>query len=237
VNPGQERTLQGVFDTSRFVWNQALGRWSDLWRHEQISYSYGDMNAELTDWRGRFEWLASSPVTPQRNLARKQKGSKARAEAKRQVAKVHAKVADQRNNFAHKQARTLVRSFDRIGVEKLAIKNMSRRGKGRRKAGLNRAIADAGWAAFLSALRWQAAKAGREVVGLDPRNTTQCCSKCGAKAKPRVELADRWLRCWACGFEENRDRRAARNLNPGWAVPGGSDDGAKTRVSAETRAA
>ena len=35
VNAGQARSLQEVFDSCRFVWNTALGRWSDLWRHEQ----------------------------------------------------------------------------------------------------------------------------------------------------------------------------------------------------------
>ena len=30
VNEGQARSLQQVFDACRFVWNTALGRWSDL---------------------------------------------------------------------------------------------------------------------------------------------------------------------------------------------------------------
>jgi putative transposase len=59
-----------VFDSCRFVWNQALGRWGDLWRQERISLSYVAACKELTDWRSRFEWLAEQPSTPQQQVLR-----------------------------------------------------------------------------------------------------------------------------------------------------------------------
>ncbi|HWG72855.1 MAG TPA: transposase, partial [Acidimicrobiales bacterium] len=90
-------------------------------------------------------------------------------------------------------------------------------------------------------LAWQAAKAGKRVVPLPGRDTTQCCSSCGAKAKPRIELSDRVYSCRCCGLVLGRDRNAARNLNPdrhgvsaggtetaGTAAPEG-DDGSKTK--------
>ena len=49
---------------------------------------------------------------------------------------------------------------------------------------------------------------------LPARDSTQHCSSCGAKAKPRIELSDRVFRCRACGLVLGRDRNAARNLNP-----------------------
>lgn len=70
VHAREARLLQGVFDSCRFVWNQALGRWGDLWRHEGLSYSYGTAAAELTDWRSRFEWLADQPQCPQQQALR-----------------------------------------------------------------------------------------------------------------------------------------------------------------------
>jgi transposase len=39
----------------------------------------------------------------------------------------------------------VVGTYDPIGVEDLRIKNLSKKGKGRHKTGLNRSIADAGW--------------------------------------------------------------------------------------------
>jgi len=65
VTPARQRRLWEVFHSCRFVWNQALGRWNDLWAHEQVSMSNKAMHAELTDWRGRYDWLAEVPVTPQ----------------------------------------------------------------------------------------------------------------------------------------------------------------------------
>jgi len=120
---------------------------------------------------------------------------------------------------------------------------MSRRGTGRHKTGLNRAIRDAGWADFLSILSWQAAKAGREIVPIEPRNTTQTCSGCGAKTKRRLGLADRIFACSDCGLVLDRDRNAARDLDPGAAgteaTPTKSQgvDGAKTRGPAGDLAA
>ena len=67
---GQVRSLQQVFDSCRFVWNTALGRWSDLWRYEQSRLGFADMSRELTDWRSRFDWLAAVPVTPQQQVLR-----------------------------------------------------------------------------------------------------------------------------------------------------------------------
>jgi putative transposase len=70
VSNSQAGLLQAVFDACRFVWNQALGRWGDLWRQEQIALSYGAANKELTDWRSRFEWLAEQPSIPQQQVLR-----------------------------------------------------------------------------------------------------------------------------------------------------------------------
>lgn len=374
VTPVQARALQEVFDTCRFVWNTALGRWTDLWRHEGVSYDYKEMDAELTDWRGRFDWLAHVPRAPQaqvlrdldaairafydpkrpnrrprfkrkgsyssaqwagrttfkiegqrltvsapggritvrmvlsrplpstprsvrifrdaaghwwaslpvdvaaedapatgettgldvglttfattehpdadvpnpryaraaakalarsqRNCARKEKGSNNRAKARRHVARVHARTAAQRSDFQHKQARALARRFDRIGVEDLQVRNMVRNHH------LARAIHDASWGDFVFALEWHAAKCGHEIIRYDPRNTTQTCSECGAKAKQRLGLTDRTFACDKCGLVLDRDRNAARNLNPNRrGRPGEGVDGSKTSVPAGSVAA
>jgi transposase len=86
-------------------------------------------------------------------------------------------------------------------------------------------------------------------MALPARDTTQKCSTCGEKAKPRLELWDRVFSCRCCGLVLGRDRNAARNLNPdrcgasaggtepaGVAVPVG-DDGTKPKVPAGTLAA
>jgi putative transposase len=181
----------------------------------------------------RFARAAAKALArSQRNLARKKKGSKNRVKAKTARARVEAHTANQRRDWHHKQARTLARRFDRIGVEDLRITNMVRNRR------LARAIHDAGWGQFVHALDWQARKCGHEVFRLDPRDTTQTCSGCGAKAKHRLGLADRIFACTECGLVEDRDRNAARNLNPNRRdKPGAGVDGNKTGISAETPAA
>ena len=109
---------------------------------------------------------AKARARSQRAVARKKKGSSNRARARKRLARTEAKVAGQRRDFHHKAARSLVAAYDEIGVEALAVKAMTAKGRGRFKAGLNRSIADAGWADFRAILCWQAKKAGKEIVML-----------------------------------------------------------------------
>ena len=52
------------------------------------------------------------------------------------------------------------------------------------KAGLNHSIMDAGWGVFLTILHAKAESAGREVIAVDPRNTSRTCPECGAMYRP-----------------------------------------------------
>ncbi len=70
VNRREADLLQGVFDSCRFVWNQALGRWNDLWRDEGVSLRLPGADRELTDWRSRFDWLAEQPSVPEQQVLR-----------------------------------------------------------------------------------------------------------------------------------------------------------------------
>jgi putative transposase len=188
---------------------------------------------------------AKAVARSQRKVSAKKKASANRARARRALARRSSRVARQRLDFQHKAARILVQTYDRIGVEDLRVKNLSRRGRSghrRRKAGLNRSIADASWAQFIAVLDHQAKKAGAEVVTYPAAHTTQRCSECGSIAKTRLELSDRVFRCTECGLEMDRDRNAAWNLSPDHprnrlGYTGVGDDGSKTKVPAGTLAA
>jgi transposase len=79
---------------------------------------------------------AKALARSQRKSARTRQGSAHRARARRCRARIEAKTAAQRVDFHHKAARGLVGAYDRIGVENLAIRHLSRRGRGKRKTGL-----------------------------------------------------------------------------------------------------
>lgn len=69
---------------------------------------------------------------------------------------------------------------------------------------------------LLDAVRWNAQKLGAEIVEVDPRYTSQRCSKCGhidAANRPKAKKGQAEFRCVACGHHENADKNAARNLS------------------------
>jgi hypothetical protein len=66
----------------------------------------------------------------------------------------------------------------------------------------------------------KAERAGREVVAVDPRGTSQYCSGCGVEG--RKSLAVRVHECSACGLRIDRDLNAAKNIQArGHRVRGG----------------
>lgn len=160
----------------------------------------------------------------QQALARHQRGSRRRRKAVARVAGMHAKVRRCRLDHAHKTALALVRDHDVIICEDLQIANMTRRPRPRptgdgtwepngaaAKAGLNKSISDAGWGCFLSILHAKAESAGRVVIAVDPRRTSQRCARCGhAAAGNRVTQAV--FRCLACGHETHADVNAAQDI-------------------------
>ncbi|WP_033332241.1 RNA-guided endonuclease InsQ/TnpB family protein [Streptomyces novaecaesareae] len=142
------------------------------------------------------------------------------------VASLHGKVRRQRLDHAHKTALGLVREHDFIAHEDLKIRNMSKAvapkpdpgTPGRflpngaaAKAGLNRSIMDAGWGVFLAILTSKAESAGREVIAVDPRNTSRTCPECGhvsAQNRPTQEK----FHCQSCGHTAHADTVGALNV-------------------------
>ncbi|MFC3779370.1 RNA-guided endonuclease TnpB family protein [Bacillus chungangensis] len=65
----------------------------------------------------------------QRSLSRKKKGSKNREKARLQVAKLHEKIANQRNDFLHKISNQVTNENQVIVIEDLKVKNMQKNHK------------------------------------------------------------------------------------------------------------
>ena len=162
----------------------------------------------------------------QQVLARKQRGSNHRRKARATVAARHRKIANQRRNFHHHTARALVADYDLLVVEDLKIRNLVRRPRPRpdpdqpgrflanrtaAKSGLHRSIHDAGWAQFVSILRAKAEEAGRVVIGVDPRHTSDRCEACGHTATEN-RASQAVFSCRGCGHTTDADEHAARNI-------------------------
>ncbi|AXH00429.1 transposase (plasmid) [Deinococcus wulumuqiensis] len=138
----------------------------------------------------------------QRKAAKKKRGSRRHRELKRQIAAEHRRVANRRRDFHHKTARTLVNRHDAIFHEDLNIIGLART----RTA---KGVLDAGWASFINILSLKAANAGRTVLGVDPKYTSQDCSQCGHRQKVKIGHA---YVCANCGMEMHRDQNAAVNI-------------------------
>jgi putative transposase len=139
----------------------------------------------------------------QRALSRKKKGSRGRAQARKAVSRCHATVARQRVEHLHQASARLIRDYDAIAVEKLNIRGLAR-------SVLARDVHDASWGRFIWMLRYKAARAGVQLIEVDPRNTSQECSGCGAKVPKGLD--DRRHDCPSCGLSIDRDLNAARNI-------------------------
>lgn len=158
------------------------------------------------------EWIANPQHLPtaeaglkkaQRVLSRRKNGSGSRKKQRRKVAIAHLRVSRSRKDFHHKTAVALIRDYDRIVVEELNIKGMVRNHH------LAKSISDVAWGTFIGILSSKAEEAGRTVEKVNPRNTSQMCSGCGAIV--RKSLSVRVHRC-GCGTALHRDHNAAINI-------------------------
>ena len=193
----------------------------DVGLKEFAALSNGEMIANPQFFRKDEKALAKA----QRKLANQKRGSLARRQAKKVVRRIHARIANRRHDFVHQTARKIVNRFGLIVVEKLTIRNLSKRPAAKpnllsdgeylpngasQKSGLNKRILDASWGMFRAVLKDKAANAGRQYAEVNPAWTSQDCSGCGTRV--RKKLSERVHFCPHCGLSLDRDTNAALNI-------------------------
>ncbi|MER7788353.1 transposase [Streptomyces sp. NPDC097640] len=142
-----------------------------------------------------------------------QAASKGYREAKKLRAKLHKKIAHQREDTGRKWAKKVVRDHDAIAVENFRPKFLAR-------TSMACKAADAAIGATKRALIEMGRKHGRTVHLVHPAHTTMDCAHCGARAKHALPLSERTYTCTACGAVSPRDKNSARvmliraGLNP-----------------------
>jgi putative transposase len=157
----------------------------------------------------RQRWMKQDEKDIVRLQRRKEKFAKGSPERRKVVhALCHAyeRAANRRRNFAHQESRRLVNEYQFIAFEDLDIQDM----QANANKTISRGIADVAWGQFVQFTAYKAAWAGRGVALVDPKNTTQACSGCGAIVAK--DLTIRVHECPHCGLSMCRDVNAALNI-------------------------
>ena len=191
----------------------------DLGVSELVATSDGELIGNPRHLRRSLDRLADR----QRLVNGRRRGSRRRRKAARHVGRLHRKIACQRRDLAHQVSRRLVDDYALIVHEDLQIPNMVRRPQplpnteggfdpngAAAKVALNREILAAGWGQLLRFITYKAEEAGRVVIAVNPRHTSQTCHTCG-----HVDAENRHatkFRCTSCGHVDHADINAARNI-------------------------
>ncbi|MDE1856281.1 MAG: transposase [Candidatus Micrarchaeota archaeon] len=165
-----------------------------------------------------------------RRVSRKLKGGNNRRKAVIKLARLSEHIARQRNDYLNKISHSLVNSYSLIVYEKLNINSMLK------NHNIARSINDVSWGNFIKMLCYKAESAGCRAIGVNPRNTSKMCNRCGSIKE--MPLSERIFSCSACGIRIDRDINAARNiLNEGTAGHAGSNASGEVATTATKIAA
>lgn len=180
---------------------------------------------EKINYPDRLRQLEEKVRWEQRKLSRRVKGSSNYRKQKATVAKAYAKVRHFREDFQHQLSHKLIEDNQFIGMETLAVQNMTRKAKkkldesGRptrngqsAKRTMNRSILRNGWSGFVDKITYKAQWYGRTLVQVDRfYPSSRLCHDCGYKYAG-LRLSEREWVCESCGVSHDRDVNAALNI-------------------------
>ena len=154
----------------------------------------------------------------QKRLRLKKKFSENWKKLKKQITKLHQKIARIRHDWLHKISTHIAKNHSYVVIEDLKTKNMSKSAKGTieepgkniaQKSGLNRSILRQGWHKFEVLLGYKCDWNGSYLELVKPHYSSQECSSCGYTSKDNRKSQKEFC-CQKCEHEENADINAAK---------------------------
>lgn len=224
--------LNRTFGCIRVVWNRTLATRHARYHTEGKSTSYAETDRALTEMKKlpELEWLKEVSSVPLQQTLRhqhnaftaffqkrarysryKSRNGRQSASYTRSAFTMRAGVlklakAAGRRDFLDKASAEVVRRFDAVAVEDLAVANMVR------NRSLAKSISRTGWRAFRTLLEYKAHRDGRCIAIADRwYPSTKTCSACGHLLS-NLSLGTRQWTCPTCGTRHDRDINAAKNI-------------------------
>jgi len=160
-------------------------------------------------FHGQRRWRALEARDFRLRRKLQKKGTKS---AKRHLRRLSGKTARRRRDHDHVVSKQIVQGLPEgstLAVENLT--NIRSRVRAKRANGGQRRLHSWSFATLRAFLTYKAAERGIRVEGIDPRHTSQTCSRCGYQHR-RNRLSQSEFRCRSCGYQTNADRNGARNI-------------------------
>ena len=193
-------TLTEDFTEVRYEPKTGKAEGFDFGIKDFLTTSRGDRRESPMFYKHTADKLAAA----QQVYSRTVKGSHNRERHRKQVARLHKKIAHQRTDHHWKLSIELCREFDILFFEDLNLEGMKRL--------WGRKVSDLGFGEFLRKLKHQARKRIRCVLKIGRWTpTTKCCCVCGYKHQ-NIKLAERAWTCPECHTHLDRDQNAALNI-------------------------
>lgn len=180
---------------------------------------------EKINYPDRIHQLEENVKREQHKLSRRVRGSSNYRKQKAVVAKAYERLRHYRENFQRQLSHKLIEDNQFIGMETLAVQNMTRKAKKKldengkplrngqaSKRAMNRSILRNGWSSFAEKLAYKAQWHGRTFVQVDRfYPSSRLCHDCGHKYDG-LRLSEREWVCGSCGVLHDRDVNAALNI-------------------------
>lgn len=174
---------------------------------------YVDSEGRTGDMPHYYRKAEATLAREQRKLSKMIKGSSNYQKQKQVIAKIYARIRNQRKDWQHKESRKIADSWDIVCIEDINLIGMAQ------GLHLAKATNDNGFGQFRTYLAYKLAEQGKKLITIDKwhPSSKQCCN-CGF-INAALILKDRHWICPSCHTKHNRDINAAINIrNAGLAI-------------------
>ena len=193
-------TLTEDFSEVRYEPKTGKAEGFDFGIKDFLTTSDGHRETSPMFYKQNAETLAKA----QKAYSRKVKGSNNQERERKNVSRIHKKMANQRTDHHWKLAIKLCRKFDILFFEDLNLAGMKRL--------WGKQVSDLAFGDFYQKLKHQSHKRIRSVLKINRWTpTTKECCVCGHHNKD-LTLADRHWTCRKCDTHLDRDQNAAMNI-------------------------